>query len=249
VHGAALAPIAPPLLALAVWLVYSADRLLDSYRLQGVRTPTVRHAFVAARRTTLVRTWVGVLAAALTLALLGLDRGTLLLGLALTAGAGLYLLPLHLPQPPGGEASPRVGGALGRTLRQREVQHLQVGLLFAASVALFARHDLDPSWLPSLLLFAALCALNCAFIAAWEHRIDDGRRPPSRRAPRRAALALAATALASAALLGDPLPAAAALSTLALLALDRGRRAIEPSLLRTLADGVLIVPLLLIPLW
>jgi uncharacterized membrane protein YhhN len=110
--------------------------------------------------------------------------------------------------------------------------------------------------LPSALLFAALCSLNCLFIYAWEHPSPTGPTPHliTTFALKRLPLFSIAVAATSAALavFDDRAPwviqAALSLSAVALLLLhlDRNRR--SALVQRTLADLVLLAPAVVIPL-
>lgn len=257
VFAVALAPGAPLLLGLSVWLAYSADRVLDSFRLSAGGRPTLRHAFAAARRRSLLGVWLATVALATVLAFATLDPATLALSLLLALGAALYLLSIHLRSHLRlRRRSHDARSAAGRAISRR-VQHLQVGLLFAAGVALFAWPQIEPArWLPALSLFAALCAINCGYVERWERSLDDGRSGPRRRNDfgtrqgqglQRSALLLATLALVAFAISGTALYLAIALGALALCSLDRRTAGLDPTLLRTLADTALVLPLIIVP--
>ncbi len=220
------------ILGLSVWLVYTADRVLDSFRLTGIAPPTLRHAFAALRRRALLVIWLGVLGLDLALAVTVLNATTLRGGLLLTGAAGLYFIQLQL----------------GAGVRWKP---LQVGLLFAAGIALFLWPQVTPpTALPPLLLFAGVCALNCGYLARWERRLDDGTgsaaQAPSWQLPV-ATWTLFTLALAASLASGSRLYGALALAVLALRCLHAARgRLLGLSVLRSLADAALLVPLLLI---
>jgi hypothetical protein len=110
--------------------------------------------------------------------------------------------------------------------------------------------------LPTALVFAALCSLNCLFIYAWEH--EDHRTNPPTHAITRVALdklrALAATLIFCSIALALferrglwPISCASALSAAVLLLLHNRRHAIPRTTLRAAADLALTTPLLLLP--
>lgn len=240
-----LPPSASLLLGLGVWLVYSADRMLDSLGLTPGSLPTLRHAFVLRRRRPLLLVWLAGLLLALGLASASLDRATLGLGGLLALGSVLYLVSVQL-------RSRRVSrrGA-GRVSRRGE--HLQVGVLFAAGVALFAWPQLALSWLLPLALFGALCTLNCGYVEHWERSLDDGRGRIDNDGPgggglRRASLLLALAGLGAFGATELSLCLAVALGAIALHEIDRRIGGLPPILLRTLADTALVLPLLVVPL-
>jgi hypothetical protein len=246
-------PIASPVaMALAVWILYAADRLLDA-RLLDVARPAAansdsgdleaRHLFHYRHRR---RFLVGIALAASALALLLHTLDPAAIRLYLVEGALLiaWFVVLHATHS-----------------AHRLPKEIAVGLFFSAAtfIPTIARSPaLHPSLLPAAILFAALCSLNCLFIYAWEHD------PPSKTTPRPAhattrvavahlpaltvVLAMAATALA---LLGSPsakpIAAACAVAAALLLALHRHHRRLERVDLRAAADLALLTPLLLLP--
>ena len=136
----ALAPLLAPAMFLAVWLLYAADRLLDTHALEPRHHFHQRHraAFLAA-----IATATGILSV-----LLYRTR----LPTAYFPLAGILLVwfaAVHLPSMPASARLPK---------------ELATGLIFAG--AIFAPEL--PHQLPAALLFAALCTLNCAWIHAWE---------------------------------------------------------------------------------
>ena len=247
VYGLALAPSGPLVLGLSVWLIYGADRLLDSFRLSAERQPTLRHAFTALRRRSLMVAWPTLLVIDLLLAAT-LDAVTLGYGLLLLTGAALYFVGVH---------APRSAAATARTQRApRQVRgrHLQIGALFAGGIALFIWPSAaSGEALAALLSFALLGALNCAYIELWERALDDGAagaRASTGGAVRGelllGTLSLAALTLLAFGLTSNPLFVACSLAALALLGLHRLRTALGTTLLRTLADAVLLIALLVL---
>ena len=221
-------------LGLSVWLIYAADRWLDGLRLRPGVPATARHALFALWRWPFLQAWLAVLALDLVLAITTLNpaqriRGAVLLGIAVAYLAGVHCGP-------------------GRARLPKEVL---VAAIFTGGAMVFLEGG-SPPILPGLL-FAGLCLLNCMLIACWEDPIDRAQgglglaqRLPtlSRRLPE---IALLIAALALASLTGPAawLKLPVALSAFALLALHLGRKHLELSLRRALADAVLLTPLLL----
>ena len=121
---------------------------------------------------------------------------------------------------------------------------------------------LRPNLLPSAILFACVCTLNCLCLYAWEHPtkpLQDHPTPPQQAhwTTRWAtahltqlALSLLAASTIATMSLSPPiaLPAlACSLSTAALFALNLYRRHLSPIHLRAAADLVLLTPILLLP--
>jgi hypothetical protein len=237
--GAELPSWVPVLVALVVWAVYVADRLLDARGdlARGcTRRLRERHLFHWRHRR-----WLAPLAGAAALTAGWIlwqrvppavrHRDTLLAAMTLA-----YFTHVHRPQALA-RPKPTVRG-----FSRRVSKELLVGLLFTAGCLL-------PAWsraaapLPQLgvpaVAYALLAWLNCALIDLWERPatpLGQGWQP---------ALWLAAAAAATALFLAPPqalLLAAAALSALLLAWLDRIR--IHPLSVRALADAALLVPLL-----
>jgi hypothetical protein len=239
-------------MALAVWLLYAADRLLDTRDARPREKLEARHIFHHRHRKAFL---IGIAVAAIALAALlpGLDPTAIRLYLVEGALLALWFLILHAT--PGAHRLPK---------------EIAVGLFFSAAIFIptVAREPgLRPSLLPCAILFAALCSLNCLFIYAWEH---SNNRPASHRdrapnsqpphATTRIALAyLRPLAIGTAALAISAaifaahfnrclVPAACALAAILLLILDRNRHRLAGTNLRAAADLALLTPLLLLPL-
>jgi len=259
--GVHLPLAAPAAMALAVWILYAADRLLDARILdaRGNRSRAhssdleARHYFHHRHRRPFL-TGIALAVALLAALLPCLDPAALRLYLIEGILLAAWFLILH--------ATPSA---------HRLPKELAVGLFFSAAVfipAIARAPALRPALIPAAILFAALCSLNCLFIYKWEH--NDAKWKPSGRihslasstrpahATTRLALAhlsaltiVLALAAASLALLHKstpkPNPAACALSALLLLALDRNRTHLSLTHLRAAADLALLTPLLLLP--
>ena len=239
-------------MALAVWMLYAADRLLDARLLDArlLNTSPRRHSELEARHIFHHRHrrafLLGIALAAIALAALlpGLDAAAI--HLYLTEGALLFawFLIVHATRS-----------------AHRLPKEIAVGLFFAAAtfIPTVARNpDLRLVLLPVAILLAALCGLNCLFIYAWEHEgisrtAAPAIHPTTRLALRHLiALAVAATLAGAALAIFDPasprpIAAACALSTALLLMLDRNRHRLSEVTLRAAADLALLTPLALLP--
>ncbi len=246
--GIALPIMAPVAMALAVWILYAADRLLDARLLDerpltplGEHTSELeeRHLFHYRHRPLFLG---GIVLCSLALAPLLLRIPAAALRLYLVEGALLvaWFLLIH---------------ATRRSFRLPK--ELGVGVFFAAAVFIptVARGpQLRLELLPPALLFAALCSLNCLFIYAWEHEQNaahDRAHPTTRLALSHltwlsAALILTSTALALWQRTLWTLPTACALSLCLLLLLHANRRHLHRTSLRAAADLALLTPLLLL---
>ena len=251
-------------MGVAVWILYAADRLLDSRVLDshsfGSRAPDAspitgrtlrdrqplpcpagdleeRHRFHHRHRRTFL--------AALFVAIVVL--GALLPRLSLPS---LYLYLLLGGLLLGWFA---VIHAAHDSARQRLPKELGVGIFFSAAtfIPTIARHaDLRSPLVPVALLFAALCSLNCLFIYSWEHRCSSSAHPSTQLALRHLpALALGLVAAAAVLpALDSRAPATLLLScgasALLLLLLHQHRHRLARTTLRASADLTLLTPLL-----
>jgi hypothetical protein len=241
-------PAASPIaMALAVWMLYAADRLLDTRELRTQR-PSVsgefeaRHFFHHRHRRIFLP---GIVASAIGLGALSLRLDPAAIHLYLLEGALLvsWLTVLHATHS-----------------AHRLPKEIAVGIFFCTAVFIptVARQPaLRASLLPPAILFAALCSINCLFIYAWEHEgfAPNVQRPhlTTRIAIRRLPLlaiglsvvAIVVAFLQSAA--NRPISCACLLSLALLLALHVRRDRLSRNDLRAAADLALFTPLLLIP--
>ena len=246
---------APAAMFLAVWMIYAADRLLDSRGLlsgtwqtgsQAIGTLPgleARHLFHHRHRSGFLAC---ITAAAIALAALlpRLDPGALRLYALLATLLAVWMLLIHARSSP--ENSRRLP------------KELAVGLFFPAAVFIptVAREpSLRPALLPAAALFAATCTLNCLFVYRWEH---PGTRPlahwttrwSTRHMPQLAiatcALATLTAYLAAKRVLAVPFtpPIACALSAALLLLIHALRHHLTRIHLRACADLALLSPLL-----
>ena len=257
-HVSLLSPLA---MFLAVWVLYAADRLLDARTLAPASRSSrsspapsdldleARHVFHARHRTGFLRAIcagciaLGVLVPELPPAALRLDA---LLG-AILAG---YFVLIH--------ATPAA---------RRLPKEIAVGIFFSAAVfipAIACEPALRGPLLPSALLFAALCSVNCLCIYSWEHRDLSSRFAISlgdrlSREPhaatrlalthlRRLHLLLLSLALFIAAFQRQPVALAIALAAGTLLVVDVLHLRLARVDLRAAADLALATPLIVAPL-
>jgi hypothetical protein len=220
----------------AVWILYAADRLLDSRTLSPDLEP--RHLFHHRHRRAF-RLAIAFTAACLTPLLLTIPLQAIRLDLLAAALLFAWFILIH--------ATPAARDP------RRLPKELAVGIFFSAAVFIptVARTPaLRPALIVPAVLFAALCSLNCLYIYAWEHPFPN---PSAHTTTRMALRHLAPTTLllilaaVLACLLPQPLiPLATALAAVSLFALNR-TRTLHPTLLRAAADLALLTPVLLLP--
>jgi hypothetical protein len=246
-----LTPAAPAAMALAVWIVYAADRLLDTRTLDrphanAIGDFEVRHFFHHRYRRLFL---LGIAAASIALAALLhlLDAAALRLYLIEAALLFVWFVILHATRS-----------------AHRLPKEIAVGIFFAAAVfipTIAHKPGLQPTLAPGAILFAAICSLNCLFLYAWEHdKTGAGWSRTQARPPHfttRLAIAyllpltaaIAAAGVACAFVEAPPARAisiACVLSALLLLVLHRNRRHLSRTNLRAAADLALLTPLLLL---
>lgn len=138
-------------LAMSVWLTYTADRILDTLPRSAHSLHSTRHRYVKAKAKPLGLAWTLVLLINLTTAFLGLEPGQLL------KGCGLLVICLTYT-------------ALNQVLSHRFFpKELLVALIFAGGTQVFLPGQ--SAW-PELGAFAWLCFINCLMISWKEHSID-----------------------------------------------------------------------------
>ena len=221
---ASLGPLPAVLLALAVWLIYAADRMLDAWRGAAHQA---RHEFYRRHWRAVLPVWMVALAAGGWLALTRLPEPLLFRGAILGLGALVYLAAVH--------SAP----ALWRHAGSKEAA---VAVAFALGASLAAWPEVRAaSDVLAILLFSLLCWMNCTAIEDWER---------GQRARPSVVIAAALVALTAALLLRDHRPiigCAETAAALGLMLLDRSRGRVSREALRVLADVALLTPLLLLP--
>jgi hypothetical protein len=276
---------APAAMFIAVWMIYATDRLLDA-RALDINNPhhpdlEARHRFHHHHRTGFLTALV-LSALALTTLIHHLDPQSLHLYALLATLLAAWMLLIHISPAPNSDTrehpmhlqNPR----RPRTTR-RLPKELAVGIFFPAAIFIptLARTTptpaalrtlgwlatwLRPTLLPSAILFACVCTLNCLYLYAWEHPTKRLQSHNTAHSTTRWAtahltqLAIGILALSTtAAAISLPLHAlpaglpalACALSAAALFTLNTLRHRIPPIHLRATADLVLLTPLLLLP--
>lgn len=228
----------------AVWMLYAADRLLDASQLNPSPLEA-RHLFHHRNRSAFL-ICIALASIALAALLPRIPSEAIHLYLILGGLTFGYFILIH-----------------ATSSAHRLPKEFAVGLFFAAAtfIPTVARHpSLRLPLLPSALLFAALCTLNCLFIYAWEH--DPKRAAIDTDHPTHAItgfalchlrfLAIAIVIAGAALTLFDhhapwPIPLATTLSAILLLILHSRRHRISALTLRALADLVLLTPVFLTP--
>lgn len=238
-------------MAIAVWMLYAADRLLDSRVVSSVpfsmsNELEERHYFHRSNYS-LFRISIVLASIALAMLLPGLASAATRLYLFLGGLLFGYFVLIH--------ASGTTTATTNRS--NRLPKELAVGIFFSAATfipTVSRQPALRLALIPGALLFAVLCSLNCLFIYAWEHRETSSRAHPATRLALRflPALATSAALLGLALAFGDsylpwPIPTACASAVLLLLTLHRSRSHLSPTPLRAAADLCLLTPLLLLP--
>jgi hypothetical protein len=249
-------------MAVAVWMLYAADRLLDARLmdayLRDARLPDTafpheegleaRHHFHHQHRTFFL---TGILLASIALAVLlpRLESAALHLYLILGGLLAGYFILIH--------AAPRTAS---NKAAHRLPKEIAVGVFFASAIfipTVARRPDLRFTLLPAALLFAAVCSLNCLFIYAWEHAPNTLQPNLTAHITTRLALRNLPSLAVTAALIGLALTlldhsapwhlfAASTLAIAILLTLHTLRHNIPPTTLRSAADLALLTPLLLL---
>jgi hypothetical protein len=234
---------------IAVWMLYAADRLLDARLLDSQARQEqhleARHYFHHRHRALFL---AGILLASVALAPLLLRLSTEAVHLYLILGGLLfgYFILIHATRS-----------------AHRLPKEIAVGIFFAAAtfIPTVARQpELRLVLLPSAVLLATLCSLNCLFIYAWEHapeRTSPFADHPTHASTRLAlrhlpllAMVISVTGIALALFNHRapwPIAFATTVSAALLLVLNHRRQHIASLSLRAAADLVLLTPLFLIP--
>ena len=151
------------LLALVVWLIYVADRVLDALKVPAQGEEATRHVFYRQHLWAFLFPLGGGLVLATWMSLTQLDARTFLDGLVILLAVGSYLLAVHLVAPE----------------REWLPKEMLVGVLFALGTCfpVWERMSKDFATLVGpFLLFTALCWMNCAAIEHEEWtRLRGGR--------------------------------------------------------------------------
>ncbi len=246
-----LPPLGPAMLALATWLVYVADRLLDAARPAHAASLQERHHFHQRHRRIFLSVAAVVLPLLAWLVMTRLDPAPLREDLALAGCSLVYLLCVHFPL-----------GLAART-RIRLPKELIVGIVFAAACGIptWSRdHAARPVLLLLLCLLATLCWINCVAIEYWQSTLETSvnlhhstlwlGRNFNTVAGMLAALAAAALVVCGRSRTDIALAAlflSVTISSSALTWLHHRCHRLEPLRLRAAADAVLLTPAMLVP--
>lgn len=230
-------------LTATVWIIYASDRMLDVLRAPAGSALSDRHSFYARNRYAVLGSLVPVTSATVWVGFTKLTSQTRVAGLVLGGAVLCYFQVIHA-----------VPDLAARWFPKEPV----AGAIFAAGAAIPAwtrERESHALLLPTVLLFAALCGLNCIAIECWEHRRGERqwKKPPywlirwaDGRIARIAAVLIPCIGCAGAfgphsagqaELLG-----ASAVSLALLAALDWQSDALSPQALRVLADAALLTP-------
>jgi len=223
-HGS-LGMLPAALLAVAVWLIYVADRTLDAWR---GHVEQARHKFYRRHWRAVLPIWIVALGTAGWMAWSRLPGPLFMEGVAVASGTGLYLAAVHL--------SPRL-------LRHANSKESAIAVLFGLGASLAAWPGVQTvSDVLAILLFSCLCWMNCAAIEDWEHGHE--LRPSVIAAAGLVAVIAAFFLREHRPILGGAETAGA----LGLVLLDRLQRRCSPEALRVLADVVLLTPVVFLPI-
>jgi hypothetical protein len=209
------------LLLSTVWLIYAADRMLDS-RKGDCCSP--RHEFYRRRRRELLPVWIAVLGLTAWMAEMRSPTELFLRGAFLLGAVGLYFALVH-------------GG-----MALRWPKEAAVGILFALGASLVAWGKVEtPADVATILLFSGLCWMNCIAIQRWEgERLDWS--------PRAAAMGLGSAAALLLCAHRPILGGAELASVFAFLLLNRVRSRLSADAVRVLADVALLSPVFFLPI-
>ena len=225
------------LLALSVWVIYVADRLLDGSTSKRKRVLQARHFFCARHRLELACPLLLAIAVILRMAAQQSERLEVIAGMKLGAIVAVYLAAVH------------ASSGWAERIFPKE---LAVGVLFAAGTTLpvwSVRGGSREFW-GSFALFAVLCSLNCLAIECWEFNWKDERRHSAVHRLLRwcdsnikqiaAVLAIISLAFLAVGLIGAEV-LAVALGSLLIWVVDERRKKLSVPALRVLADATLLV--------
>jgi len=229
----ATSPLVPLLTGVSVWMIYVADHMLD---VRDGAVYSARHRFVQRHRQSLTAI-MALTATVAAIASLFLPIPILRGGIELAGIVLGYMAAVHVSR---------------RKLLRYWPKELVIGLVFAAGASL-ATWTNSPAvahaW-PAILIFAAICTLNCAALDGWEwrsHRLIS-RYPHrlTRWIARHFSIAAIAALIAAAALLvraRNPVALALGASVLMMMGVARLRHRLSPDTLRLMFDATLLTPL------
>jgi hypothetical protein len=243
VFGAELPPAFHFILGLSVWCVYLADRLYDAARSDERADQTDRLRFTRRHFAALSAITVAACAVNLFLIIRHVPRPLMASGLITAGLLGLYYL-IRL------NATTRLASAVPR--------EILCGMIFGLGCVIaphaFLPTDSGPAFLVSAILLGLVCSANCVLISLWEKEEDVAGNDrsmatsPSRIIPQMARALTVLISLAAAMAFIGPwrILFAVCISASALRLMLRFENRLSQRTLRTLADAVLLSPLLFI---
>jgi hypothetical protein len=153
------------ILGLAVWVIYTADRLYDAQRMRDFATSTPRHQFAKRFWIPLALLAVGAFVWMIYLVLFDMPRGLIKDGVLIAMFVLLYFF-VRMTSPPNVKA-----------LLPKEIC---CGAIFALGTVFSVYSLPDSMWVglmtAEFLLFVLLCGLNCTAISIWEWQEDEANR-------------------------------------------------------------------------
>jgi hypothetical protein len=244
-----LSPSITLLLGLVVWLIYVADRFLDTLIVPSQGTEPVRHRFYRRRRWAFLLPFCGIFLLACWIAWTQLEPRTFRNGVIIMLAVGFYFFLVHLRRPKG---------------NARIQKEMFVGILFGLGTCFPVWERLPAGRIHLLipfLVFTELCWLNCAAIeySEWmrlrQHEFNSPH-PWTAWLGRHMILVASATALVTVGIaLANPsgsdwmLPVAETLSAAAFVVLGFAGEKISPDKFRVLMDLALFTPTLFLVFW
>ncbi len=153
-------------LFLTAWLIYLADRLADTWKIQADQPLSQRQRFCQRHQIAFFVSIALLAVINLWVIFRMLDRATIEIGSFLGAASIIYL---------------SINYWLGRIWRFIPAKEICIGSLFAlgTAAALFTQLDFLAAFATTFFLFAALCSLNCIGIAIWERDLDRAQHKDS----------------------------------------------------------------------
>ncbi|QDT04589.1 hypothetical protein K227x_29810 [Rubripirellula lacrimiformis] len=164
-------------LGLTLWLIYTADHLLDATRLDIHQPRTFRHHIHHQYRHVLVVVWMVFTVIDAAAIVVGLSESLIRWGLALAAIVLLYGASVHFRSTAAAleseTASPPNRRSIHRKGRFAIGKEIKVGGIFALGVGLLAwDHQPTLPLMVSTALAAVLFAANCVVVACWDTDCD-----------------------------------------------------------------------------
>lgn len=182
-------------LSISVWLIYVADRLLDTTKLDLAQPHTLRHGFYRRHRRLFIGMWMAMLAFNTFIVVQCLPAALLRSGLLLGAAVLAYGASVHFSA---NRSSSRGAEPLSKPASRWDYfpKEVRVGTLFALGVSLTVWTQLSDSLQnaarsdslvggPLWALAAATCAIailfsyNCVLVARFERAVDRAQSFPS----------------------------------------------------------------------